>query len=223
MKKLLVLLATAVMLSTARGGEPGSFEGKVVVEWMDDPFVTAMRLVEEFRFRQAKGKVWTVPRGQVLDGKGIPPLFRDLIGQPFDGGFRKAAVIYDFAAHRMTEPWEDAMRMFYEASVAEGVPPADAKAMYLVLATQGSRWEVPGSKCFGSCHGASGTLEWRPVVDERKVGELLAWVRAADPELRDIDMRAQSAIRAVGPHIFTQSACQEFSGSTRIRKSCDEK
>ncbi len=221
MKKLLGLLVTVIVFATARGAEHGNFEGKVVVEWMDDPFVSSMRLVEDFGFREAKGKVWTVPRGQVLDGKGMPPLFRDLIGQPFEGGFRKASVIYDFAAHKMTEPWEDAQRMFFEASVAEGVFPADAKAMYLVLAAQGSRWEVPGSRCFGSCHATSQPLEWRPVIDERKVGELLAWVRVADPKLEEIDMRAQSAIRVLGPHIFTQPACQEFSGSTRIRKSCD--
>jgi len=112
--------------------------------------------------------------------------------------------------------------MFFEASVAEGVFPTDAKSMYLVLAAQGTRWEIPGSRCFGSCHGISFPLEWRPVVDEGKVGELLAWVRATDPKLEEIDMRAESAIRAYGPHIFTQSACHQYSGSTRIRKSCDE-
>jgi hypothetical protein len=64
-------------------------------------------------------------------------------------------------------------------------------------------------------------LEWRPVVDETRVGALIVWVRATEPSLRDIDLRAQSAIRAVGPHIFPQSPCNEFSGSTRVRKSCD--
>ncbi|MFN0314826.1 MAG: DUF1353 domain-containing protein [Burkholderiales bacterium] len=221
MKKLLLWLVTVVMFTTARGAEVGNFEGKVVVEWIDDPFVVTMRLVEDFKFRQARGKVWTAPRGQVLDGKGMPPLFRTLVGMPFDGGFRKAAVVYDAAAHRMTEPWEDAMRMFYEAALAEGVPPAEAKVMYMVLATQGSRWEVLGTKCFGSCHGDAKFLEWRPVVDERKVLELLEWVRTAEPSLREIDLRSQSAMRATGPHIFTQSACNEFSGSTRVKKSCD--
>jgi hypothetical protein len=111
--------------------------------------------------------------------------------------------------------------MFFEATVVEGVPAQDAKVMYLVLAAQGTRWEVAGSRCYGSCHGLQAPLEWRPVVDEARLNALVDWVRAADPPLKEIDLRAQSAIRAVGPHIFTQSRCIEFSGSTRIRKSCD--
>jgi Protein of unknown function (DUF1353) len=221
MKKLLLLLASTVMFASAQGADDGQFEGKVVVEWMDDPFVSTMRLTEEFGYREAKGRLWKVPAGQVLDGKGLPPLFRALIGQPFDGGFRKSAVVYDFSAHKMTERWDAAQRMFYEASVTEGVLPQDAKAMYLVLATQGSRWEIPGSRCFGSCHGSTAPLEWRPVVDERKVNNLLSWVRASDPTLEEIDKRALTAIRAYGPHIFTQPECDMFSGSTKIRKSCN--
>jgi hypothetical protein len=220
MKRLWVSLAAIAVFAGAQGAEQGQFEGKVVVEWLDDPFVSTMRLVEDFAFRQAKGKVWSVPRGQILDGKGMPPLFRDLVGQPFDGGFRKASVIYDAAAQKMTEPWEEAQRMFYEASVAEGVTPQDAKAMYLLLAAQGSRWEIPGSRCFGSCHGKTLPLEWRPVVDEAQVTQLLGWVRANDPQLDEIDQRVQSVIRARGPHIFTQPPCNQFSGSTRIRSSC---
>jgi hypothetical protein len=46
-------------------------------------------------------------------------------------------------------------------------------------------------------------------------------VRAANPKLDEIDLRAQSAIRANGPHIFTQPPCDMFSGSTLVRKRCD--
>lgn len=224
MKHWMVLILGMALFVPVHGAEEGQFEGRVVVEWMDDPFVPTMKLVEEFRFHQADGKIWKAPSGQVLDGKGLPPLFKHLAGQPFEGGFRKSAVLYDAAAHRMDMPWDAAQRMFYEASVLEGVFSADAKAMYAVLATQGSRWELKGSRCFGSCHGSTLPLEWRPVVDERKVNELVAWARAADPELREIDVRARRAIKAFGPHIFTQPECDDlFSGSTRIRKHCNDR
>jgi hypothetical protein len=99
--------------------------------------------------------------------------------------------------------------------------PTDAKAMYAVLAAQGSRWEIKGSHCFGSCHGATLPLEWRPMVDERKVGELVAWVRAADPSLEEIDERARKTIKSPGPHIFEQPPCEGmYSGSTRVRNKC---
>jgi hypothetical protein len=220
MNKLLALVVAAVLSASAPAAENGEFEGKVVVEWLDDPFIPKMRLLENFAFRQANGKVWSVPQGQILDGRGMPPLFLDLFGRPFIGGFRKSAVVYDFATHNMTQPWQEAQRMFFEASVAEGVFPPDAKAMYLLLSLQGSRWEVAGSRCFGSCHGRTVPLEWRPVVDENLIGELLGWVRSADPRLEEIDRHAEAAIRARGPHIFEQPPCNQYSGSTRVRWRC---
>jgi hypothetical protein len=221
MKKLLACLVSTLAITGAHGIEQGGFEGRVVVEWLDDAFVPSMRTVEDFGFRQTTGKLWKVAPGQVFDGKGMPPLFNDLVGPPYEGRFRKSSMVYESATQRMVEKWDDAQRMFFEASMAEGVAPQDAKVMYLLLVLQGSRWEVAGSRCFGSCHGVSGPLEWRPVIDEAKAGELVTWVRAKDPKLDEIDLRAQSAIRAKGPHIFTQPPCDMFSGSTLVRKSCD--
>jgi len=226
MKKRMACLASALVIAAApvtaaNGAGQGGFEGRVVVEWLDDAFVPSVRTLEDYGFRQAKGKFWQVARGQVFDGRGMPPLFYDLVGQPYGGNFRKASIVYESATQRMTEKWDEAQRMFFEAAVAEGVAVPEAKVMYLLLALQGSRWEVPGSRCFGSCHGLSRPLEWRPVIDEAKTGELVNWVRAADPKLDEIDLRAHSAIRANGPHIFTQPPCDMFSGSTQVRKRCD--
>ena len=226
MKKRLACLVSALAITGASvtgatGAEQSGFEGKVVVERLDEGFVPSMRVVEDFGFRQAKGKVWKVRRGEVFDGKGMPPLLGDLLGSPFEGSFRNAAMVYESATQRRTENWDEAQRMFFEAAVAEGVAQRDAKVMYLLLAIQGSRWEVPGSRCFGSCHGVSGPLEWRPVINEARTAELVNWVRTADPTIEEIDGRAQSAIRAKGPHIFTQPPCDMFSGSTLVRKSCD--
>lgn len=224
MKQWTILLLGMAMFVPAQGAEEGQFQGRVLVEWIDDPFVPILALAEDFSYHQSDGRVWIATKGQKLDGKGLPPLFKHLAGAPFDGGFRKSALLYDAAAHRMDMPWDAAQRMFYEASVTEGVFSADAKAMYAVLAAQGSRWELKGSRCYGTCHGATLPLEWRPVVDERKVDDLVAWARAADPALNDIDKRARKAIKADGPHIFTQPECDDlFSGSTRIRKHCNDR
>lgn len=221
MKKLLLCLVMLVVWPGEGGAEQGEFEGKVVVEWVDEGFVPSMRLMQDFGFRQAQGKLWVAARGQVLEGKAMPPLFRDLVGQPFDGGFRKAAVVYDAAAQKMTEHWQHSQRMFFDASVVEGVPEPEAKVMYLVLAAQGTRWEIAGSRCYGSCHGQSEPLEWRPVVDEARLTSLMKWVRTEDPRIEEIDLQVHEAIRAYGPHIFEQPKCNRFSGSTMIRKSCD--
>jgi len=169
MKKRLACLVSALAITGApvagaNETEQARFEGRAVVERLDEGFVPSVRAVEDFGFRQAKGKFWKVTHGQVFDGKDMPPLLFDLVGPPYEGSFRSSAMVYESAAQRRTEKWDEAQRMFFEAAVAEGVAPRDAKVMYLLLAIQGSRWEVPGSRCFGSCHGVSGPLEWRPVM-----------------------------------------------------------
>ena len=215
------LAITGSPVAGTHGAEQGEFEGRVAVDTVDEGFVPSIRALEDFGFRQSTGKFWKVARGEVFDGKGMPPLLCDLAGPPYAGSFRKSSMVYESATQRRTEKWDEAQRMFFEAALVEGVAPHDAKVMYLLLAIQGSRWEVPGSRCFGSCHGVSGPLEWRPVINETRTGDLVNWVRAADPKLDEIDRRAPSAIRANGPHIFTQPPCDMFSGSTLVRKHCD--
>ena len=225
LKKLLLVLSLlaspAGVLATGEADKAvGVFEGRVLVEWLDDPFVPTMRLAEPFEFHEASGKVWKVPAGHVVKGRGMPPLFRDLIGLPFQGGFRKAAIVYDYTTQAMKEPWDEAQLMFYEATITEGVIQAEAKAMYMLLRAQGSRWEVPGSRCYGSCHGKKEPLLWRPVVDEAIVAELLGWVRRENPSLLDIEQRAETAVLDRGPHVFPLQPCLIFSGSTLVGRKC---
>ena len=120
----------------------------------------------------------------------------------------------------MENPWDEAQRMFLEASVSEGVSGPEAKAMYMLLRAQGSRWEVPGSRCYGSCHGKTEPLLWRPVVDEAMVADLLGWVRRDDPSLINIEQRAERAVLDRGPHVFPVERCLIFSGSTLVGRSC---
>ncbi len=221
--RMVSVLAFAGTMTAAISAEQGHFEGRVVVEPMEEGFVPSLRTVEDFGFRQAQGKLWKVERGQVFDGRGIPPMFRDRIGPPYESGLRKSLLVYESATQSMTEKWNEAQRMFFEASLAEGAKPDEAKVMYLLLAIQGSRWEKARepSFCFGACHSPIIPLEWRPVIDEARSADLVQWVRSSDPHLDEIDSQAQTAIRAHGPHIFRQPACQRFSGSTLIRKTCD--
>jgi hypothetical protein len=222
MTKWFAALACCVTIATARAEPEGRFEGRVLAEWLNIPFVAAVKLEEGFGFRDATGKLWSADRGMIIDGSGMPPLFREIVGSPFEGAHRKSSLLYEAQTLRMTENWEASRHMFLEAVLVEGVSPPDAKVMYLLLAIQGSRWETRGSRCFGSCHGSELPLFWRPVVDEGRTAKLVDWVRNTNPPLDEVDARAKTAIRARGPHIFTQPECDNmFSGSTRVRKSCD--
>jgi hypothetical protein len=204
MKTAVFVLAGIVVVAAALAAAPGRFVGKVVVEWLDDPFVPKLRLREDFGFEDQTGKLWLARQGQVLDGASIPPVFRETIGMPFVGEYRRASVVYDYYCQVMSEPWRDVHRMFYRASVTEGVGEVDAKVMYAALYAAGLRWEMPGSSCFGSCHAAAPSLTWKPQTEEEDVRPVLEWVRRTNPNLEEIDKRVDAAVKKPGPHVFAQ-------------------
>lgn len=199
---LLIMFAVFSGLALAAG--KGRFQGKVIFEWVDDsPFIATMLLVNEFSFQQANGKSWVVPAQTTLDGRFAPPLFTQLMGHPFEGGFRKAAVVYDYVVKDMTQPWPETQRMFYEASIVEGVLPIEAKVMFMLMNAGGSRWaERRSSNCFNSCHAGDSELSWRPLVDDEQVIALVSWVREGDPSLDEIERRVDETLLHRGPHIF---------------------
>jgi hypothetical protein len=211
MKKLFLIVFVASFAATVSIADDeefvgGTFEGRVVPEWLDEPFIPAMRLQEELLFRQTGGDTWVVPAGAIVDGRSMPKLFVSLIGDPFKSGFLKSAVTYDYAVKAKARRWNDAQRMFVEGSVVEGVRENDAKVMYLLLQATGSRWAVRWmSGCYGRCHAADSELGWRPRVDDEKVIALVRWVRQNDPSLQEIEQRAGEAIIETGPHIFGPS------------------
>lgn len=202
---LLVFLVAAVFWSVVQAGDPAKFIGKVALEWLDDdPFIPRMRLLEEFGFQDARGKSWIAQKGSVLDGRSLPLVFRDAFGLPFQGRYRKTSVLYDHYCHAMSEQWPDVHRMFYAASIAEGVEETQAKLMYMVLYAGGLRWEMKGSSCFGGCHASAAELSWKPEIEDLDLSPISAWIRRSSPELDAIDARLNEILRRPGPHIFAQ-------------------
>ena len=117
--KLLVFLALAALCSGGLvAAAEARFNGRIVLRWVDEnQFVAAMQLVENFSFMPANGKAWVVPAGAVVDGRSMSPLFVQLAGHPFEGGFRKTAIIYDYATKEMSQPWQDAQHIFFEGRI----------------------------------------------------------------------------------------------------------
>ena len=209
MKSALFVLAGVLACAATLSAGQGRFVGRVVVEWLDDPFVAKLQLREDFGFEDPAGKLWLARQGQVLDGSSIPPAFRDMIGMPFSGDYRRASVVYDYYCQVTSEPWRDVHRMFYYASLTEGVSEVNAKVMYAALYATGSRWEMPGSSCFKSCHAAAPSLTWKPEVEEKDVRSVVEWIRQTSPTLEQIDKRVDAAVRKPGPHVFAQGHQRE--------------
>jgi hypothetical protein len=64
-----------------------------------------------------------------------------VIGGPFEGRFRRAAVLHDAACGEKKDTWQDVHRMFYDACLCARVGLGKAQTMYWAVYRFGPRWE----------------------------------------------------------------------------------
>jgi hypothetical protein len=206
MSRVALLLVLVAGCALALAADSARFVGRVVVEWLDDdPFIPSLRLVEDFGFQDGQGNTFLVPKGSVLDGRSLPPTFRDLFGGPFVGQYRKTSVIYDHLCRSMSEQWKVADRLFYHAAVAEGVEDNEAKQMYMTLYAGGLRWEPKGSTCYSHCHTSASALTWKPDLQDLDLKPIAGWIRETSPSVEAIDAKLDQLIKRPGPHVFVQA------------------
>lgn len=103
------------------------FEGELHVSMNDGP--RQMRLLKPFCYIDSAGQKWPVPKGASTDGASIPRILWSLIGGPFEGHYRKPAVVHDYYCDVRVRPWPDVHYMFYEAMLVAGVSETQAKIM----------------------------------------------------------------------------------------------
>jgi hypothetical protein len=120
----------------------GFFEDCVHACWFTDG--RHMSLLEPLVFHQTRGpRIWTAPIGTYTDGASIPPIFWSVIGGPFEGKYRDAAVNHDYECCVKQHAWQDVHRMFYDGMMARGVELWRAKLMYFAVYFFGPRWLKP--------------------------------------------------------------------------------
>jgi len=118
----------------------GYYEGNIVTKWEDDG--RFMTLIETVKYVDPSGLEWIAPAGSRTDGASIPQIAWTLVGGPYEGKHRKAAVFHDVACVEKTRAWEQVHRMFYSAMQAAGVPELTAKQMFAAVYAFGPKWEV---------------------------------------------------------------------------------
>jgi hypothetical protein len=103
-----------------------------------------MALLDPLVFNQTRGPtVWTAPAGTYTDGASIPSIFWSVIGGPFEGKYRDAAVNHDYECCVQQHRWQDVHRMFYDGMMARGVEFWRASLMYFAVYFFGPRWPKP--------------------------------------------------------------------------------
>ena len=116
------------------------FEGEVNTKWEDDG--RCMTLLNAYSyFDGAKPELeWGAWTGMGTDGATIPEWAWSLIGGPFEGKYRNAAVVHDAACLLKNRTWEASADMFYDAMRTAGVGWTKAHLMYAAVAWFGPKW-----------------------------------------------------------------------------------
>lgn len=117
----------------------GEFHGRVVVEWLADG--RNMLVIEPFHYVDQLGVIWDVPIDTVTDGASIPQAAWSMVGGPFSGKYRKAALVHDRYCDTRSRPWEDVHLMFWHAMRCAGVGEVKAEMLYRAVYAAGPRWD----------------------------------------------------------------------------------
>ncbi|MCG2584002.1 DUF1353 domain-containing protein [Massilia sp. TS11] len=111
--------------------EVGTFSSDPQTEWITgDGRDTQMRLLAPFSYTDPAGGEWLAPAGSVIDGASIPRTLWSAVGSPYTGRYRRASIVHDVACCDLRVARSEADAMFYQACLAGGCTPAEAKLLY---------------------------------------------------------------------------------------------
>ena len=99
-----------------------------------------MKLLENFSFIDSDGKMWTAPKGEIVDGSSIPRWAWSIIGSPFVGEHRNASVIHDVFCRFRIETDNATHEMYIEAIKVSGVGKFKSKLMKTALKIGAPKW-----------------------------------------------------------------------------------
>jgi hypothetical protein len=168
----------------------GHYSGYVEARWENDG--RNMTLLSELRYTDPDGVVWIAPSGSVVDGASIPRSLWSLMGGPFEGKYRNASVLHDVSYDQHTKPWQECDRMFYNAMRCSGVSTVEAGTMYYALRKFGRHWKAP--KAAPVKVGEDIVARAEP-VNEGDINATRDWIRNSEPNLQQIEKRADAGSR----------------------------
>jgi len=169
----------------------GRFEGPIRVEFSADG--RTMRLLEDVSYVDPDDRRWTARKGYSTDGASIPRAFWTVVGGPFEGRYRDAALIHDqFCSdpkHGL-RTWQQVHRMFYFAMRASGVTEIESKVLYAAVFLGGPRWTTPCPACASISapeRDREGRLLTAPPIENSEAKKIERWIEEEAPSLDVID------------------------------------
>ena len=188
-----VVAVISLMAGIAGAEQKARFVGRIVMEWVAPPQPRPrMKLLEEFVFEDSRGYEWIIPRGTIIDDSSYAEAYRNLVGEPYAGRWRRAELMQQAHNDMMSAPWRAVRSMFYEAMLVAGASESEAKMMYMVSYATSPRWQMPGTACFVSCHDNRKPLQWRTRFSEAELRGLVDWIEIEAPPIDAIAQKVDS-------------------------------
>ncbi|RNC95490.1 MAG: DUF1353 domain-containing protein [Oricola sp.] len=154
----------------------GQFLDELEVRWnmSADRDWNTVTLLDDFRFDDPNGLLWTTPKNYTVNGASIPRWAWVAVGSPYTGRYLPASVIHDYYVEVKERTAHDTHRNFYYGMLANGVPWAKARTMYWAVSVY-SDWEI-------TAPGSARILKPANLEDER---ELVGVVQAMERKFQD--------------------------------------
>lgn len=115
------------------------FVGSFQFEWLEDG--RNMRLLNDLTYIDSQQNKTIIPKGESTDGASIPSFLWSISGGPFEGKYRRAAVIHDYLCRTQILTWQRTHQIFYEAMIECGVSKFEAWSKYMAVYCFGPRWK----------------------------------------------------------------------------------
>jgi hypothetical protein len=176
----------------------GYFSQPIDVQLLDGRLVKLLNAVTYF---DPADKQWTAPKGFTSDGASIPQAFWSLVGGPWDGPYRNAAIVHDRYCVSRSEPSPAVHLMFYRACRASGVGKIKSKILYAAVRIGGPRWgddvlriPRPGPSTILGMDplGPTEDAEGEPLAT-LSAEQLAKWIENDDPSLDEIERLGDTA------------------------------
>ena len=202
--KLALVLAIALAgLSSlpSQAQEFGSFQGPFDVRMLPDG--RNMMLLRDVTYIDRSGHPWTAPKGAINNGASIPRSLWTIIGAPFSGKYRNAAVIHDHFCDVQTRGWKKTHLAFYYASRTAGVTRPMAKTMYYAVYRFGPRWLRPRSRprsrsrAVGDNSTDSSKIVFKPKIIKSEFETMKARIERGGVDIAEIENVSRASLRSL--------------------------
>ncbi len=118
------------------------FVGRLVLVDFDESNFRDFKLGEDLKYIDPKGVEWNAWAGMTTDGASIPQFLWSVVGSPYTGNYRRAAILHDFYYTHIFRKWEAVQNMFYDAMRTDGVSNTKALLMYYAVYRFSHHWKL---------------------------------------------------------------------------------